>query len=131
MFATSEQSVSAKDIALGVVGDNYNPGDEGYHDPQQVNWGFSEVAVSRFLSLMPGGTVEAWASWFEQECHMDEYDELGQNWRELLTCAEDRLADVVVLKKSGSLYLWDGWHRMAAAIIRGLDTLPALVGFPD
>lgn len=130
MFATPAQSMTAKSIALGVVGDNYRPGDDGYHDPDQVNWGFADVAPSRFLELMPGGSVEAWKAWFDNECRMDEYDELGQNWRELLTCSEDRLADIVVLKKDGCLYLWDGWHRMAAAIIRGLASLPAVVGFP-
>ena len=131
MFATPTNSVTARDIALSVVGDNHSAGDEGYHDPDQVNWGFSDIAPSRFLSLMSEGTKEAWAEWFENECRMDEYDDLGQNWRELLTCSEDRLADVVVLKKGQCLYLWDGWHRMAAAIIRGLESLPAVVGFPE
>lgn len=125
----TQSQVTPADIAESVVGDNYSPGDDGYHDPKAVNWGYTDVAVSRFHGLMPGGQA-GWLEWFEAECRMDEREELGANWRELLSCDVDRLADAVVLKKSGCLYLWDGWHRIGAAIVREIEELPAIVGFP-
>jgi hypothetical protein len=69
-----------------------------------------------------------WEEWWKEETEM--WAEEGQ---------PDRYADmldrpieepIIVVDVGGKGYLWDGCHRTAAATVRHLPTLPAIVGTP-
>lgn len=58
---------------------------------------------------------------------MDEDDGLNRDWRRLMV---EPIREVVVLLMRNELaYVWDGWHRVVAAIATG-RAVKAIVGRP-
>lgn len=55
VFAVFITESTPSQIASACAGDNYTVGEDGYHDPKAVSWGFSDVSPSRFHELMEGG----------------------------------------------------------------------------
>jgi hypothetical protein len=100
--------------------DQYSPGEPGHADPKTLQW-FSvpDYPIAR-LNDAPG------ADWFrdEQEMWADEGE--PERYNDML----DRpiFVPIVVYETPDGGWLWDGNHRVGACAIRGLATVPALVG---
>jgi hypothetical protein len=95
-----------------VVGDN----EDGRLPLDQIHWSFEEVfPIERLLEVM---SAAEWRQWFDDELAM-RADERGtdRDWRRLLE--EDIEEPVVILDHDGIL-IWDGWHRVAASVIKGV-----------
>lgn len=82
------------------------------------------VGPERFSDFEGAAGAKAW---LEREIEMDETECLHREWRALLS--EEIREEVVVLDRGGRLYIWDGWHRVAASISRGI-AVKAIVGRP-
>jgi len=83
--------------------------------------------VETLIGCMPGGR-SAWSSWWADEIASmpGQWDRLATDARfdERIICSGPRRGDA----PSPIQHIWDGWHRTAAAIIRGMPTIPAIVG---
>ena len=66
---------------------------------------------------MPGG-IAGWKQWLESEAKSEpeKYTKLAK---------AEKIDDPVILSPG---HIWDGWHRVAAAIVNGHKTIPAIVG---
>lgn len=123
-------SLTNSDIASEAAAymDQYLPGDEGYCDPKACVWAMEEEFNLDVLMHLIGDKSD-WIKWFKKE-HADEVED-GRGWR----CEEmlDRPINdpIIVLVRDGKGYLWDGWHRVGAAITLGMPTLKAFVGTPE
>lgn len=69
-----------------------------------------------------------WGQWMKEEIKMwaddgqpDRYDDMFDR---------DIYEPIVITEVDGQGWLWDGCHRTGAATLRGLTTLPAIVGTP-
>jgi hypothetical protein len=104
--------------------DNHAPGDEGYCEASQATWSLEVVQPERFSNF---GGADGARAWLEGEIAMDEEEGLGREWRALVD--EEIRDEVVLLGRRDKLYIWDGWHRVAASISRGI-AVKAIVGRP-
>jgi len=96
-------------------GENEHP--EG-HKKSDFDWKHVKAyPVKNLLHLMPGGAA-GWKDWFEQEVKSKpgEWDKLS---------GTKEISDPVVVSPG---HIWDGWHRVAAAVINNIATVPAVVG---
>ena len=96
--------------------------------PNTFHWDeHKEYPVSNFITA--NDTKEAWIEWFkfEQKIWADE----GQPDRfdDMLTA---EIAEPVygVDLGDGEALLWDGNHRVAASVVAGRETIPAIIGKP-
>lgn len=94
---------------------NAHPDD---HVPEDFSWERDKAFNVRNLQhFMPGG-VAGWKSWLSNEVN----DVPGQ-WDKLAKTT--KIDDPVIISPG---HIWDGWHRIAAAIVNGHTTIPAIVG---
>jgi len=101
----------------------YIPGEAGYHDAAMAQWHRHEdFSVASLRHLM-----EDWNAWFLDEIQQSEQAETSRYAGMLVEPIEE---PVVVLMRDGKGYIWDGWHRVAAIIMSGRETIPAIVGKP-
>lgn len=70
------------------------------------------------------GDVEAW---FVGECRDSQADGRDGHWDLLV---QDVREEVYVQFVDGEPQVWDGWHRIAASILKGATTIAAVVGRP-
>ncbi len=103
--------------------DNQGPGQPGDCVPSEANWTLEELKPEQLTHVF-ASQAEAQA-WIASEIEMDESDEMHREWRRLLT--EDIREEVVVFIRKGDAHVWDGWHRIAASIARGIS-VKAIVG---
>jgi hypothetical protein len=116
----------AQGIAEAEVGDdllvvvkqyasNAHPDD---HVPEDYSWARDKAFNVQSLShMMPGG-IAGWKSWLA-----DEVKNVPGQWDKLSTTK--KIDDPVIVSPG---HIWDGWHRIAAAIVNGHQTIPAIVG---
>lgn len=96
-----------------TVGDN----EDGRLPLDQIHWRYDEAfRLERLYEIM---SRSQWVEWFNDEMAMkaDEYG-TDHEWRRLLT--EEIEEPVVILDHEG-LLIWDGWHRCAASVIKGVS----------
>lgn len=82
----------------------------------QIHWRYDEAfPLERLYEIM---SHSGWVEWFDDEMAM-KADECGtdEEWRRLLT--EEIEEPIVILDHEG-LLIWDGFHRCAAAVIKGI-----------
>jgi hypothetical protein len=109
---------SVKESLLAIVKDtasNKHPDD---HVPEDYTWAREKAFnTEKLCHLMPGG-IAGWKTWFTGEVKSDpeKYGTLAK---------ADKINDPVIVSPG---HIWDGWHRIAAAIVNGIKTIPAIVG---
>lgn len=95
----------------------------GYKSAEAYDWVFCpDYPISR-LEL----GVKGMAVWMHDEILM--WADEGQRDRYADMLGEAPIEDAVVVGDAGGRgYIWDGWHRCGACAIRGVSTVPAVVG---
>lgn len=105
-----------------VYGDN----DDGRVPLAEIEWTYVEgFDVSRLLSIK---SVEEWREWFDEEIDISIVElESPDRWAPMLD--EDIVEPVVIVEyPDGELLIWDGWHRSAASVLKGAETLKVVFG---
>lgn len=121
-MSTDEQH---RAYARSVFGDN----DDGTLHPDDADWTAERLPTAILMPLI--GDRAAWKAWFDDEVAA-RYEEIepgySVHWEEF--AKEETDEEIVVSIVDGTVQIWDGWHRTAGAIIRGAETIPAVVGRP-
>lgn len=92
----------------------------------EADWAYAaDFPIAGLLDLMDGGR-EDWLAWFRSENAWAAED--GRpGYGDLLT--QDVHDPVCVVQHpDGRVDIWDGWHRVAATIVKGASTIKAVVG---
>lgn len=110
--------------------------DDGSLHPDDADWNLCEIPLAELVPLMPGG-ADGWRQWLCDEIDGWEVD-FGHpsHWRGFLEAPDfaDHIADrcdgpcVVSRDGGGRFQIWDGWHRIACAIVRGYPRLQVMLG---
>ncbi len=116
-----------KTIAAGFQYDNHTYGDQGFCDPDHADWTLEFLNHTHKFDTIEFNNSELAKKWILGEIEMDITENLGRGWKNLLT--EEIHTEVVVLIREDKIYIWDGYHRIAAAIATGRPVL-AIVGRP-
>ena len=107
--------------------DQFSRGEPGYGRPSDFLWSYD----SAFPLLRIGGDSEDLVKWAAEErvAWIESFgDERGLELSECwLSNPEDRPI-VVVVGTDGRIYVWDGNHRIGAALAAGRFAVPAIVG---
>lgn len=111
--------------AAGYQHDNHSPGEPGYCLACEAQWTIEALSPSRFHHIF--ATPEAALAWLTAEISMDETDGLNRGWSKLLI--EPIRDEVFVLVCDDTAHIWDGYHRVAAAVATG-QSIQAIVGYP-
>lgn len=97
--------------------------DDGGLDPTELSWTIVEMRTSLLVGCMPDGD---WKGWLDDEIADAEGDR-ASDWPD--ADGEDEVREpIVVTHVDGTRLIWDGWHRTAAAIVRGDATIPTILG---
>lgn len=111
--------------AAGYQHDNHMPGDPGYCLASKADWTVQTLSPAHFNHIF--GTPEAALTWLQAEIAMDKADEMHREWGKLLL--EPIREEVFVLMRDNTAHIWDGFHRIAAAVATG-QSIQAIVGHP-
>ena len=114
-----------RSIASTYLHDNQCPGDPGYCEPAQADWTLEWLTPQQMNSGF-ASAAEA-LDWLQVEIQMSDDEGLNRDWRRLLT--EQIQVEIVVLIRDQQLYVWDGFHRLAAAMSRNCS-IKAIAGRP-
>lgn len=110
-----------------VVGENIDVDEPGYIDPELALWRFDKnFNVQRLLPLMD--TVDEFQSWWNDEVEILG-DVKGECYFNDLLSNEIREPIIISIIDS-RIFVWDGWHRIAASVITGKTTIPVIFGVP-
>jgi hypothetical protein len=106
------------------IGENIDEDSEGFIDPSLADWFLVESYNYKYLiSLM--GNIESWKEWLEDEIESLK-DIRGQEYFDDLK--NNPIREPIIITIIGNTpYIWDGWHRLASAIVMGKN-LPVIVG---
>jgi hypothetical protein len=118
-----ERAVPAPEHAAHAASfcrDQYRPGEEGYADPRLLQWWLVDDYPIARLKDAPD------ADWFRSEQQMWAEEGRPNRYDDML----DRpiKEPIVVYDTPAGGWLWDGNHRVGACAVRGVGTIPALVG---
>ena len=88
--------------------------------------------VSDLLRLMPGGTIEDWQAWLQQEAEF-RAENGDEDWLNRFTkwwLSDPTQEPVIAIEdqQGKAEGIWDGWHRCAVSIISGHQNIPVFVG---
>lgn len=110
---------------LSVIGENVDVGDEGYLEPNNSEWThFEKYPVKYLMSIM--GNFNEFKSWFENEIESLS-DIRGEDYFEDML--DNEIRDPVIISYVDNKYaVWDGWHRIAAAIVSRKKYIPVILG---
>jgi hypothetical protein len=114
-----------RNFASAYLNDNQYPGSAGYCDPRKADWSLEVLQPAELTNIFE--TPEEARAWLDEEIRMEEEDGLHCGWRALLT--EDIREETILLVRDGAAHVWDGWHRTAASVARGIP-LKSIVGRP-
>jgi hypothetical protein len=118
---TKEEMIQA---AKYCIGENIDEDSEGFIEPSLADWFLVKNYNSKyFMSLM--GSVESWKEWLEDEIESLK-DIRGQAYFDDLMDNPIR-EPILITIVDNTPYVWDGWHRLASAIVMGKG-LPVIVG---
>jgi hypothetical protein len=99
----------------------------GDFDIDEAEWVVDAAdATERFHAIM---TPQAWREWLVAE-HEGSLSSGQAGYAHLVL--EDILHPVIyVAYANGTLDCWDGWHRLAASIVKGASAVPSICGNPS
>lgn len=101
--------------AWAVRNDNFVLGDEGFADASELDWYLVEQYPVARLQHVPDA---AWLS--EENEHLDgRYSDMLSGHIQL---------PLVVMDDGQAGFIWDGYHRAAAALAAGVASVPVIVG---
>lgn len=111
-----------------VIGENICENDEGYIVPETSNW--SLIIAHPTNVLIPiMGSIKEYKEWFKNEVK-DLSDIRGLEYFDDMI--DNDIRDPIILSYvNGKFFVWDGWHRLSAAIISGQKTIPVILGKKD
>jgi hypothetical protein len=99
---------------------------DGDFEPDEADWTCGAAGdLGRFLSVM---AREEWISWFLDE-HAQAV-EAGRPGYAHLLLQDIRDPVVYAAYPDGRVDIWDGYHRVGAAMLKGAGTVPYLEGAP-
>jgi hypothetical protein len=104
----------------------YGANDDGTVPFSEISWAYdSAFDVSRLHAIM---SPAEWRDWMDDEIAISVEDlEDPERWAPLID--EDIRDPVVIFEHpDGNLHIWDGWHRSAATVIKGADTMKVVFG---
>lgn len=102
-------------VVVNQFASNKHPDD---HVPEDYRWARDKAFNTEgLIHMMPGG-LAGWRSFLGDAVKEspDKYAKLSKT---------EKIDDPVILSPG---HIWDGWHRIAAAIVNGHKTIPAIVG---
>jgi hypothetical protein len=116
-FKTKPVTEGEEDLLVVVkqYASNKHPDD---HAPEDYHWARDKAFNTEgLIHMMPGG-LAGWRSFLGDAVKEspDKYAKLSKT---------EKIDDPVILSPG---HIWDGWHRIAAAIVNGHKTIPAIVG---
>jgi hypothetical protein len=116
-FKTKAVTEGEEDLLVVVkqYASNKHPDD---HLPEDYHWARDKAFNTEgLIHMMPGG-LAGWRSFLGDAVKEspDKYAKLSKT---------EKIDDPVILSPG---HIWDGWHRIAAAIVNGHKTIPAIVG---
>jgi len=113
-------------LLLMEAASHYAENGDGDFEPDEADWSCEATSpLDPFLAVM---SREEWVAWF-----LDEHRaavEAGRPGYADLILQDIRDPVIYVAYPDGRVDVWDGWHRIGAAMLKGAGTLPALVGVP-
>lgn len=112
-------------IAGAYLHENVSPGDPGYCRPEAADWTVEQLSTEQLAHVF--SSAQEAQAWLDGEIAMGKEDRLRRGWDRLLV--EDIREEVVATIIDGTVHLWDGYHRVAASVARGLS-VAAIVGRP-
>jgi hypothetical protein len=128
----TEQQIRNRENARFVFGNC----DDGSLDPDDAIWDLVEFPVEDLLPLMEGG-AEGWRQWLDAEISnwREDYG-TPSRWEHFLSAPslQEYLREhadgpcVAAADDEGGIVIWDGWHRIAAHVVRGEGTVGILIG---
>lgn len=99
---------------------------DGDFDIDEAEWTASIAEdLSPFLQVM---SREDWISWLVKE-HREAIADGRSGYGHLLV-QDVKEAVIYVAFHDGRIDIWDGWHRVAASILKGAGTIPGIKGVP-
>lgn len=109
--------------------------DDGSLHPDDATWELASIDIASIIPLMDGG-VEGWRQWLTDEFENARMDGRISHWEAYLEVEDlkghlDETADgppVVSFSSDGKLAIWDGWHRLAACVVRGELRVDVIAG---
>jgi len=95
-------------------------------DVDEAEWSSSTAeSIAPFLTVM---SREDWISWLVRE-HQEAIEDGRPGYGDLLL-QDVNEAIIYVAYRDGHVDIWDGWHRVAASMLKGAGTIPAIKGVP-
>lgn len=112
------------ELATYLMYENITEGDEGFIKPENAKWTFEKENENKmFISLMDN--KNNWNEWFNNEIQLLKDIKGADYFYDLL---ENPIREPVLITiVNNKIYIWDGWHRIAASIISN-KTLPVVFG---
>ncbi len=109
--------------------------DDGSLRPDQAIWNEEVVSLSTVRSQYDDD-VETWLK-AELSFYEEDYG-YPSHWQGFLDAEDfqsyhDAHTDgppVISIDHDGAIQIWDGWHRIACALVRGIESMPMCVGRP-
>jgi hypothetical protein len=100
--------------------------EEGDVAPGDAAWSFvADYPLEALLGKMGGR--DQWLEWLRDESRFS-MEEGRAGYGYLLV--QDIREPVVLVEVDGRPLIWDGWHRIAAAVVKGQRAIGAVVGHP-
>lgn len=137
MTTETEIQIKNRKLAKMVFGNC----DDGSLPPDQAIWNEELIELSTLRNQYTGdtgdvGDVESWLKaelfYYEADCgypaHWKDFLE-AEDFQHYLDTHTDA-PPVISIDHDGTIQIWDGWHRIACALVRGVETMPICVGRP-
>jgi hypothetical protein len=124
----TDQQIYNREYAETVFGNC----DDGSVRPEDALWNDEVFRVEDLRHLMPKAEswlkeeMEDWRKDFGYESHWEKFLK-AENFQDYLSRNCDG-PPVISIDESGIIQIWDGWHRIACALIRNEETLTIRVG---
>ena len=113
----SSEWVREAHLYQGMV---YRFGESGFAVANELEWfEVSNYPISRLIDATD-------KNWLDAECQMWADEGYPQRYNDIIS--QDIVDPIIVYDDGNNGYTWDGFHRIAATIVKGKTTIKAVVG---